>query len=88
MVSFRNHMRLKIDEVTATPSHDNMYELYCKRYWIVDADNNIMFHKRSGIPMCNSKEQLVASLIDSFDEPVTVQYLERVWLSHDCSDYV
>lgn len=74
--------------VISPPQVQGMYELMVNRWWAVDSDGNLIFHKRTNAPQCNRDKRLVDKLIAIPGHPgVRSEFVQYSWLSHRCEDY-
>lgn len=78
------------EKATKTPTGQQFWELYEERYWVVHPDKGLAFYDPQGkgrkiSPQCNSIRGIVERLLPEGHE---VQYLARVWMPHDCRDYL
>lgn len=80
-------IRFKIDDVTRLPNEDGFYQIMSSRYWAVTEQNEILQAKGASF-QCNTNKALVERLISFENHPgVSIKFIERVYLPHDCSDY-
>lgn len=80
---------MPLEKATRTPTDGFCWELYAERFWIVHPEKGIAFYDPAGkgrriSPQCNSAEAVAARLRPEGHE---VQYIARVWVRHNCSDY-
>ena len=85
----KEYTKMPISEVIKTPG-DGFFHHYVDRYWAITKNDEIIMHP-CGSAQCNPHKEIVQRLVDGNikDYPaVKVVFLESVWLSHDCNDYI
>lgn len=88
-------IKVPVSKATAVPDKNGFYHLYAHRCWVV-TDGCILFYKgpngKGRSPQCNANRNICETTAsrykDLFFPDAHVRFLERVWESHDCQDYI
>lgn len=77
-------------ELKREPDKEGFYRLLKDRWWALDTDDNVLFYGRIGMsPQCNSNKEIIKLMVEMEGHPaVAMIFLERVWLPHNCTDYI
>lgn len=76
---------MPIAEAEAVPG-DGFWEVLADRWWSYNPDKGLLFYRKS--PQCNKNEALARKITKNYHPEATVIFLPRVYLKHNCSDYI
>jgi len=74
-----------LDKATALPT-DGHWDVYADRWWCVDPEKGLLFYGKA--PQCNSNEGIARKIQAKAYPDAELRFIERVYLRHDCGDYV
>jgi hypothetical protein len=74
-----------MERVTTLP-HDGFWDIRSDRWWVYQPDKGLVFYRKS--PQCNINETIARKLQQQCWPDAELIFLERVYLPHDCGDYV
>ena len=75
-------IKMPVEDLT-TPAAGRI--VYGASYWIVTADNNVLFYKGYYSPQCNSNK----AIVERFSRPAdsSIVFIPIAYLPHNCHDY-
>lgn len=76
---------LPLDKATTEPG-DGFWEVYADRWWSYEPDKGLLFYRKS--PQCNSNEAIARKVTQSCHPGAEVIFVPRVYLKHNCGDYL
>jgi len=74
-----------LEQATALPGNGHC-DVMVNRWWCYQPDRGLMFFGKS--PQCNTDERLARSIQQRCWPDAELLFVERVYLPHDCGDYV
>lgn len=74
-----------LDEVTRDPE-EGTWKILTNRWWSYEPDKGLLFYRKS--PQCNENEGLARKITKLCHPDAEVIFVPRVYLKHNCSDYI
>lgn len=76
---------LPLDKATAEPG-EGTWEVYTDRWWAHEPGKGLLFFRKS--PQCNRNENIARHVAERCHPDAEVIFVPRVYLKHDCGDYL
>lgn len=76
---------LSLEEATKEPGNGT-WDVLIDRWWSYEPDKGLLFYGKS--PQCNSHESISRQLTASHYPDAEVLFVPRVYVRHDCGDYI
>lgn len=76
---------MTLKEATAKPGN-GFWEVLVDRWWSYERGKGILFYNKS--PQCNSNKSIAEHVTTKCHPNATVIFLGRVYVKHDCGDYI
>ena len=71
--------------ITAEPT-DGFWEVYVDRWWSHEPGKGLLFYGKS--PQCNRNENIARQVTERCHPGAEVIFVPRVYLKHNCGDYL
>lgn len=76
---------LPLEQATAEPG-GGTWDVYADSWWSYEPDKGLLFYGKS--PQCNSNENISRMISKSHYPDAEVLFVPRVYVRHDCGDYI
>ena len=76
---------LPLDKATAEPG-DGFWYVMADRWWSYEPDKGLLFFRKSA--QCNQHESIARSITAQCHPGAEVIFVPRVYVKHDCGDYL
>jgi hypothetical protein len=76
---------LPLDEATEEPG-DGFWQILADRWWSYEPGKGLLFYGKSA--QCNSHESISRKITATHHPDAEVLFVPRVYLRHDCRDYI
>jgi hypothetical protein len=76
---------LPLDKATTEPG-GGCWEILVDRWWSHEPGKGLLFFRKS--PQCNANEGFARKVTERFHPDAEVIFVPRVYLKHDCGDYL
>ena len=76
---------LPLEQATTEPG-DGLWDVLADRWWSYEPGKGLLFFRKS--PQCNRRESIARSVTQRCHPGAEVIYVPRVYVKHDCNDYL
>jgi hypothetical protein len=63
-----------------------VWDIYADRWWAHEPDKGLLFYGKS--PQCNANESIARKVQQAAHPDAELLFVERVYVRHNCGDYI